>query len=180
MTVYDYSIKLANGKGMSLNEYKGQPLLLVNTASKCGFTFQYERLEKLHKDYREKGLQVIGFPCDQFGGQAPGTSSEEEEFCKVNFGVSFPISEKIEVIGENAHPLFAYLSSVTEFTEFGFFREGVDLQSLLSEKFDIDFDDKNSIKWNFTKFLVDKEGNVTRFEPTTSTEEIEKAIQNII
>lgn len=180
MSVYDYSIKLANGNEISLSEYKGKTLLLVNTASQCGFTYQYEGLEKLHKDYNEKGLQVIGFPCNQFGEQSPGSSTEEQEFCKLNFGVTFPITEKIEVLGENVNPLFKYLQSVTEFTEFGFFSEGVDLEALLSEKYGINFDEKNSIKWNFTKFLVDTEGNVTRFEPTTSTEDIEAVLQKVL
>lgn len=180
MTVFNHSIKLANGDEIALSDYRGKVLLLVNTASQCGFTYQYDGLEKLHKDYKEKGLQVIGFPCDQFGGQAPGSSAEEQEFCRLNHGVTFPITEKIEVLGENANLLFKYLQSVTEFTEFGFFREGVDLEVLLSEKFGINFDERHSVKWNFTKFLVDKEGNVTRFEPTTSTEEIEVVLQKVL
>ncbi|MDF2535631.1 MAG: glutathione peroxidase [Bacillales bacterium] len=176
MSVYDFSINLIEGKVGELSSHKGEVLLLVNTASKCGFTPQYEGLEKLHKNYAEKGLTVIGFPCNQFGGQAPGSNEEEHEFCQIRYGVTFPLTEKVDVNGENAHPLFKYLTSVTKFSGFG---ENASLQDKLATNFGVDFDG-SSIKWNFTKFLVDREGNVTRYEPTTLPEDLIPAIEEAL
>ncbi len=176
MSVYDYSVELVSGDVLSLNEHKNEVLLLVNVASKCGFTPQYEGLEALHQKYHDKGLTIVGLPCNQFGEQAPGSAEEEASFCKVNFGVTFPITKKIDVNGENADPLYQYLSSVTQFEGF---QTKKDLQEVLTSKFGVDFSD-SSIKWNFTKFLVDRQGNVVRYEPDVAPEELVTAIENLL
>jgi glutathione peroxidase len=153
-SIYDFSIKNISGGEIKMENYKGKVLLIVNTASKCGFTPQFEGLENLYKKYSGKGLVVMGFPCNQFNKQDPGTEKEIEEFCKLNYGVSFPLSEKIEVNGENTHPLYKFLKK----------KAG----GILGTK---------KIKWNFTKFLVDKEGKVIkRFAPATTPEKIEDDI----
>ena len=157
-TVYDFSMPRLNGKDEDLSDYKGKVLLVVNTASKCGFTPQFEGLEKLYADLKDKGLAVLGFPCNQFGGQEPGSSEEIQEFCTVNYGINFPIFEKVDVKGEDAHPLFKYLTS--------------EKKGLLGSE---------SIKWNFTKFLINKEGKpIARFAPNTTPEKISKEIENLL
>ena len=144
MSLYDLSAKLNNGRNKKLADYKGKVLLIVNTASKCGFTPQYEGLQSLYAKYKDRGLEVLGFPCDQFGHQEPGSDDEIKSFCQVNYGVDFPLFSKIDVNGDDAHPVFKFLKS--------------EKGGLLGD----------SIKWNFTKFLVDKKGNVVeRFAPTT-------------
>lgn len=149
MSVYDFKVRTIRGEETTLGEYRGKVLLIVNTASKCGLTPQYEGLQKLYEQYRDQGLVVLGFPCNQFKEQEPESEEKIEEFCKLNYGVTFPLFEKVEVIGDHPHPLFAYLTS----------REPAD-------QFDI--------KWNFAKFLVDREGNVIqRFEPQVTPEELE-------
>lgn len=154
---YSFSAKRINGQVCSMEEFKGKIVVVVNTASKCGLTPQYEGLEKLYLDYKDQDLVVLGFPCNQFAGQEPGSSEQINEFCQVNYGVSFPMFEKIEVNGSGAHPLFKYLKK----EQGGFL-----------------FDD---IKWNFTKFLIDREGNpVERFAPTVAPKDMEPAIQKIL
>lgn len=175
MAIYDYSYTSIEGKTVSLSEYKGKVLLIVNTASECGFTPQYEGLEKLYETYRDKGLVIVGFPCNQFGGQEPGSNEEVKEFCKLRFGVSFPLSQKIDVRGEKIDPIFAFLTSEAKFEGFGAGQQG--LVDLLKEKFGIAFED-DSIKWNFTKFLISKDGqNIRRFEPPVTPEELEGDIK---
>jgi glutathione peroxidase len=148
-TVYDFTCLLNNGKPKPLADYKGKALLIVNTASKCGFTPQYKGLEAIYKKHKDKGFEVLGFPCDQFGHQEPGTDEEIKGFCEVNFGVTFPLFKKIEVNGDGADPLYKYLKSQAP----GFLNE--------------------AIKWNFTKFLVDRQGKVVeRYASTTTTEGI--------
>jgi glutathione peroxidase len=157
-SIYDYEFKLANGKSQPMADFSGKVLLIVNTASKCGFTPQFEGLEKLQEKYADRGLVVIGFPCNQFAHQDPGSNEEIVEFCQLNYGVTFPMAEKIEVNGSGTHPLFQFLKS-----------EAAGL--LGSEK----------IKWNFTKFLVDAEGNVLeRFAPSTKPEKIADAIEPLL
>lgn len=152
--IYRFAATTIKGEPLALGDYRGQVLLIVNTASKCGFTPQFEGLEKLYEKYRARGFSVLGFPCNQFGGQDPGNSSEIEQFCQVNYGVSFPMFAKIEVNGPAAHPLFQYLKQAAP----GVFG---------SEK----------IKWNFTKFLINRNGEVTaRFAPATKPEKIEQAV----
>ncbi|MCJ9429390.1 glutathione peroxidase [Kordiimonas marina] len=156
--VYDFTCTRLNGKEQPLSDYKGQVLLIVNTASKCGFTPQFEGLEKMYEDLKDKGLTILGFPCNQFGSQDPGSNDEIGEFCQLNYGVSFPMFAKIDVNGEGAAPLYKHLKAV---------KPGV----LGTEK----------IKWNFTKFLVDRDGNVVkRFSPTDKPEAIRKHIEALL
>jgi len=153
-TIYNFSATLINGQELKLSDLKGKVLLIVNTASKCGFTPQYKDLESLYKKYNEKGLMILGFPCNQFGNQEPGDSTEILKFCQLNYDVTFPVFKKIEVNGENEHPLFKFLKSK--------------LPGLMGTK---------TIKWNFTKFLVDNEGNpLKRYAPKDSINSIEKDI----
>jgi glutathione peroxidase len=157
-SIYDFKVKKSDGKEILLSEYKNKVILIVNTASKCGLTPQYEALEKLYKTYNEKDFVVLGFPCNQFGEQEPGNEKEILDFCSLTYDVTFPIFAKIEVNGENTHPLFAYLKNAAP--------------GLLGSE---------AIKWNFTKFLIDKKGKVIdRFAPTTKPEEIEEPIKNLL
>ena len=156
--IYQFNFKLPNGNDQPVDDYKGKVLLIVNTASKCGFTPQFEGLETLNKQYADKGLVVLGFPCNQFGKQDPGSMSEITEFCQLNYGVSFTMAEKIEVNGEKTHPLFEHLKS--------------NAKGILGSK---------RIKWNFTKFLVNRNGEVVkRFAPTAKPEAIAAAIEALI
>lgn len=158
MTIYDYSFKNTNNEDIEMGQYKDKVLLIVNTASKCGLTGQYEGLEQLYVDYKEQGLEILGFPCNQFGGQEPGSDSEIQEFCKLKFGVKFPVFSKIDVNGANAHPLYDYLKSQAP--------------GLLGSK---------KIKWNFTKFLVARDGTVLkRFAPTDRPEKLRKEVEQIL
>jgi glutathione peroxidase len=157
-SIYDFSANSLDGKPVALNAYAGKVLLVVNTASKCGFTPQYEGLEALRQKYRDRGLEVLGFPCNQFGAQEPGAADEIGSFCQKNYGVSFPMFEKIDVNGDGAHPLYRWLKSSAK---------GV----LGSE----------GIKWNFTKFLVDRQGQVVdRFAPTTKPEDLQPNIEKLL
>ena len=179
--VYDFTVKDRKGNEVSLSEYKGKVLLIVNTATRCGFTPQYEELEAMYKDYKDQGLEILDFPCNQFGQQAPGTEEEIHEFCTLNFGTEFPQFKKIEVNGENESPLFTYLKAQKTF-------EGFDLNDKLGKlldemlsKADPDYAKKSDIKWNFTKFLVDKEGNVVkRFEPTHDMKLVEEEVKKLL
>ncbi len=154
---YNFSMKNIAGKEVKMEAYRGKYLLIVNTASKCGLTPQYEGLEKIYKKYNSRGLEILGFPCNQFANQEPGDEKSISNECLVNYGVTFPMFSKIEVNGENTHPLFIYLKKNLK----GFFG--------------------NNIKWNFTKFLIDNEGNpIKRFAPFTKPEKIEKYIENLI
>ena len=178
MSIYDYKVKGIDGDEISLDKYKNKVLIIVNTASKCGFTPQYEGLENLYKEYNDKGLEVLGFPSNQFGDQEPGDNKEVKMFCELNYGVSFPLFEKIDVRGETAHPLFKYLSEATEFNGFG--ENGKSLHDFIEKSFP-DFLEGNSIKWNFTKFLIDREGNIVgRFEPTTAPSDMVSDIEKLL
>jgi glutathione peroxidase len=155
---YDFSAKSITGEEVSMSTYKGKVVLVVNVASECGFTSQYEGLEKLYETYKDQGLVILGFPCNQFGGQESGTEKEIQNFCKLNFGVTFPLFEKIEVNGDGTHPLYIFLKS--EATGF------------LGTK---------GIKWNFTKFLIDKNGNVVdRYGSSTKPKKIAKDIEKLL
>lgn len=157
MTIYDYQVKDANGNMVSLKEYEGKVLLIVNTATGCGFTPQYEGLQDLYDKYQKEGFEILDFPCNQFGNQAPGTETEIMDFCQLNYGVRFPMFSKIEVNGEQEEPLFTYLKS--------------NKKGILG----------NKIKWNFTKFLVDRKGNVIeRFAPTTEPKNIDEKIAELL
>jgi glutathione peroxidase len=154
MSIYDFTAKLNNGSDESLADYKGRVLLIVNTASECGFTPQYKGLQELYAKYKDRGFAILGFPCDQFGHQEPGSDADIRSFCDINYGVTFPLFSKIEVNGDNADPLYKWLKS--------------EKGGLLGD----------NIKWNFTKFLIDKQGNVVdRFAPTTTPEKIASDIE---
>lgn len=157
-SVYDFEVKRLNGESVKLSEYRGKVLLIVNTASTCGFTPQYGGLEKLYGKFQARGLEILGFPCNQFGKQEPGSSEEIAEFCSVNYGVTFPMFEKIDVNGKDAHPLYQYLKSQA--------------RGLLGSE---------PVKWNFTKFLVDREGEVVkRYGSKTKPERIEADIEALL
>ena len=179
--VLDFTVKDRKGNDVALSDYKGKVLLIVNTATRCGFTPQYEELEALYKAYKDKGLEILDFPCNQFGNQAPGTEEEIHNFCTLNFGTEFPQFKKIEVNGDNEHPLFAFLKKEKGFEGFNLEHPiGKILDEMLS-KADPDYAKSSDIKWNFTKFLVDKEGNVVaRYEPTHDIKLIEEDIIKIL
>ncbi|WP_436853750.1 glutathione peroxidase [Staphylococcus caeli] len=157
MSIYDIEVQKSNGESYKLDYYKNKVMLIVNTASECGFTPQFEGLQELYETYKDQEFVVLGFPCNQFGGQEPGTGEEATQNCKINYGVSFPMHEKINVKGDNQHPLFKFLTEAQN----GF----------LNEK----------IKWNFTKFLVDKQGNVVqRFSPQKKPNQIKSEIEALL
>ena len=156
--VYEFKVKKADGSEQSLKDFEGKVLLIVNVASKCGFTPQYTGLQSLYEKYREKGLEIIGFPCNQFGGQEPGSDSEIQSFCSLNYGVSFPVMAKVDVNGENASPLYQYLKK--------------EAKGILGTE---------AIKWNFTKFLISKNGKVvSRFAPTDTPSSLESEIEKLL
>lgn len=158
MTVYEYTAKSVRGEEIPLSRYEGKVLLIVNTASQCGFTPQYKGLQELYEKYRDRGLEILGFPCNQFGGQEPGDESDIASFCEVNYGVTFPLFAKIDVNGDNAHPLFRYITKTAP--------------GILGSK---------SIKWNFTKFLVDRNGQpIKRYASTDAPESLEKDIAKLL
>ena len=156
-TIYDFKALDNKGKELDFDLFEGKVLMIVNTASKCGFTPQYDGLEALNKKYKDQGLVIIGFPCDQFAHQEPGTDEEIAEFCRLNHGVTFQLMSKIEVNGKNAHPIYEYLKGAAKGT-FG-----------------------NAIKWNFTKFLISRDGQtVKRYAPTVKPEDMEKDIVELL
>ena len=180
-SVYDFSVESRTGQPVALSCYEGQVLLIVNTATRCGFTPQYEELESLYKDLHASGFEILDFPCNQFGNQAPGTDEEIHQFCTLTYGTEFPQFHKVEVNGPDEHPLFAFLKARKPF-------EGFDLNhpigKLLDEmlfKADSHYAEKSDIKWNFTKFLVDRKGNVVaRFEPTAAMTDVEEAVRRLL
>ena len=175
-TVYDFSVKDRQGNEVSLSSFQGKVLLIVNTATGCGFTPHYEPLEAMYKELREQGLEILDFPCNQFANQAPGTEDEIHEFCTLKFGTEFPQFAKIKVNGEDAEPLFAWLAGEKPFAGFG---KGLKFAALnkFADMNNRQYGDKAYIKWNFTKFLVDREGRVVaRFEPTEDMENVRKAV----
>ena len=156
-SLYDFTLPMGNGEEKPLSDFKGNVILVVNTASQCGFTPQYEGLQKLHTQYHHKGLSIIAVPCNQFGAQEPGSHARIQGFCQLNYGLSFPITRKIEVNGANQHPMFKFLKE--------------EAKGVIT----------NSIKWNFTKFLIDREGQVVkRFSPATKPEAIASHIESLI
>ena len=175
-TVYDFTVKDRKGNEVPLSQYKGKVLLVVNTATGCGFTPHYEPLEAMYTELKDRGLEILDFPCNQFANQAPGSEDEIHQFCTVKFGADFPQFKKIDVNGETADPLFAYLATEKPFEGFG---KGLK-NAALNKYADMNnkqFGDKAYIKWNFTKFLVDREGKViARFEPTKDMQEVKNAV----
>ena len=179
-TIYQFNAESNSGDQVNFADYKGKVLLIVNTASKCGFTPQYDGLEALYQKYKDQGLVVIGFPCDQFGHQEPGSNEEIEEFCRLNHGVTFPLMAKSDVNGENANEIFKWLYTEKPFAGWGESETGKFMDGMLSRN-DPDYASNPDIKWNFTKFLIDRNGKVVaRFEPVVTPEELDGQIAAIL
>ena len=179
MSIYDINVKNRNNENISLSDYKGKVLIIVNTATGCGFTPQYEGLEKLYKEYHEKGLEILDFPCNQFGNQAPGTNDEIHEFCTLKYNTSFDQFAKIDVNGENESPLFTFLKkAIAEDTIKGM-QNKMAMKAIT--KISKTTKEAKDIRWNFTKFIVDKEGNVVgRYSPTFKPEDMEEKIKELL
>ena len=178
-TIYDYKAIASNGKEIDFADYKGKVLMIINTASKCGFTPQFDGLEKLHEKYADRGLVMIGFPCNQFAEQDPGTDGEIQEFCRINYGVTFQIMKKIDVNGKEEHPIFTWLKEQAPTEEYKGLKAkaAATLFKTISKSVQKDSD----IKWNFTKFLISRDGTtVERFAPTTEPDKIESAIEALL
>lgn len=179
--IYDFKVKDNKGNDVELAQYKGKVLLIVNTATECGFTPQYNDLDSLYDAYASKGLEILDFPCNQFGGQAPGTDVEIEEFCTLRFNTTFPRFTKVDVNGENEISLYTFLKSEKGFAGFDPAHPLTKILHDMFSKADPDYAEKADIKWNFTKFLIDREGNVVeRFEPTATKDVLAPAIEKLI
>ena len=178
--VHNFKSKSINGQIVDFSDYEGKPMLIVNTASKCGFTGQYEGLEELNKKYAEQGLVILGFPCNQFLGQEPGLDGEISEFCTMNYGVSFRMFSKIDVNGKDESPLYTFLKAKAPFQGFPNKEIGDKLTGILKEN-SPEFIEGDNIKWNFTKFLVSKDGKtIKRFESSVSPKEMEEEIEKML
>ena len=179
MNVYDFTVKTRKGEDIPLANYKGKVLLIVNTATGCGFTPQYKELQEIYDAHKDDGLEILDFPCNQFADQAPGTDEEIHTFCTGRFGITFPQFAKCDVNGENAIPLYQYLTANTSFD--GFSGPAGLMLSGVVRKMDKDYKNNGSIKWNFTKFLIDREGNIVeRIEPTTSMEKVREMVEKLL
>lgn len=180
MKFYDYIINDGQGNPVPMSNYQGKVVLIVNTATRCGFTPQYKDLEDLYERYNDKGLEIIDIPCNQFGSQAPGSNDEIKTFCELNFGLKFEPMEKADVNGENALPLYTFLKAQKGFEGFGKGMQALKMKALMFAV-DRNYKSNSDIKWNFTKFLVDREGNVVgRFEPTGDIKELESKIKELL
>lgn len=179
MTAYDFKVKTHAGEEVVLSDYKGKVLLIVNTATGCGFTPQYKELQELYDEFQSQGLEILDFPCNQFGEQAPGSDEEIHTFCTGRFGITFPQFAKVDVNGENAIPLYKWLTENTKFGGFGMSPMALMLSGVV-KKTDKDYKNNGKVKWNFTKFLIDRKGEiVARFEPT-DMKKLKEAIQNCL
>lgn len=180
MGIYDYEVEMPNGEMLKLEDYKGKVIIIVNTATGCGFTPHYEPLEAMYEKYHEAGLEIIDVPCNQFAGQTPGTDEEIHEFCTLKYNTKFPRMKKVDVNGENAIPLYKYLKSRKGFEGFGKGVKAFAMNTLL-KKLDKNYKNNPEIKWNFTKFVVDRNGNVVaRFEPTADMKELERYVETLL
>lgn len=180
-TVYDFTVKDRKGKEISLKEFSNEVLLIVNTATKCGFTPTYDELEATYKKYHSQGFEILDFPCNQFGQQAPGTDESIHEFCKLNFGTDFPRFKKIKVNGEDADPLYKFLKSQKGFAGWDESHKLYPVLDKMLSEADPNYKENSEIKWNFTKFLVNKKGQVVaRFEPTEKFEHIHAQIEELL
>ena len=180
MTIYDFKVKAQNGSEVSLSDYQGKTLLIVNTATGCGFTPQYSELQEIYEEFHKDGLEILDFPCNQFGEQAPGDDQEIHSSCTGRFGITFPQFSKIDVNGEHAIPLYKWLADNSTFKGFDKNAMGLMLSQVV-KKIDKDYKKNSSIKWNFTKFLVSKEGQiVARFEPMTPLKKVKEKIKEIL
>ncbi|MBO7262007.1 MAG: glutathione peroxidase [Alistipes sp.] len=179
--LYNFEVMAQDGKPLKLDTFRGKVVLVVNTASKCGFTSQYANLEELYKKYHDKGFEILDLPCNQFGGQSPESDAETTQFCQLNYGTEFPQMKKCEVNGANELPLYTWLKSQQGFKGFD---EGHPLSKILDTKLreaDASYDKKSDIKWNFTKFLINRQGEVVaRFEPTADMTKVEAAIVELL
>lgn len=180
MSIYNFAYTAMENRPVQMAEYKGKVLLIVNTASKCGFTPQYEGLEELYRAYGDRGFAVIGFPSNQFMEQEPGDNQEIAQFCKLRFGVTFPLSQKVDVRGENSIPLYRYLTEQKPFLGLGEGEGDSGFEKLLRKTYGEGYSDEQ-IKWNFTKFLVDREGNVVgRYEPPVEPKDLAPEIEKLL
>ena len=179
MNIYDFTVKAQDGSDVALSDYKGKVVLIVNTATGCGFTPQYKELQEIYNADHEKGLEILDFPCNQFGEQAPGSDDDIHTFCTGRFGITFPQFSKIDVNGENADPLYKYLTTNTRFG--GFSGPAKLMMNGIAKKMDPDFKNNGNIKWNFTKILGDHEGNiVARFEPTDKMDKVKEEVEKYL
>lgn len=180
-SIYEFTVKDNTGNDVSLSQYKGKVVLIVNTATACGFTPQYAELEALYEAYADKGLEILDFPCNQFGAQAPGTDQEIQEFCTLNYSTRFPRFAKADVNGQNELPLYTYLKAQKGFAGFDPAHPLTDILHGMFSKADPDYAQKADIKWNFTKFLINKQGQVVaRFEPTATKAALAPAIDALL
>ena len=180
MSIYDFKVKAQDGSEVSLSDYKGKVLLIVNTATGCGFTPQYDELQDLYELHQKDGLEILDFPCNQFAEQAPGSDEEIHSFCTGRYGITFPQFSKIDVLGDNAHPLFKYLSENTTFEGFGASPMTLILKGVV-KKMDKNYKNNGNIKWNFTKFLIDREGKIAaRFEPTAAMKDVKAKVEEVL
>ena len=180
MSIYDFKVKARDGSEVSLADYQGKVLLIVNTATGCGFTPQYDELQDLYEAHQKDGLEILDFPCNQFREQAPGSDEEIHAFCTGRYGITFPQFSKIDVLGENADPLFKYLSDNTTFEGFGKSPMTMILKTVV-RSMDKDYKNNGNVKWNFTKFLIDRNGNiVARFEPTESLDTVKTKVKEVL
>ena len=177
---YDYSVTSRSGEEVKMADFKGKVVLVVNTATGCGFTPQYEPIEQLYRDYHDKGLEILDIPCNQFGNQAPGSDDEIREFCTLHYNTTFEQMKKSDVNGENQLPLYGFLKEQKGFEGFGMSPMALMLKGVV-KKTDPDYKNNSDIKWNFTKFVIDKEGNVVaRFEPTEDMSKVENLIKELL
>ena len=179
MAIYDYKVKAQDGTEVSLEAYRGKVLLIVNTATGCGFTPQYSELQEIYEEFHDKGLEILDFPCNQFANQAPGSDEEIHNFCTGRFGIKFPQFAKVDVNGENAIPLYRWLQDNSQFNGFGKGAMSLVLRPV-AKRMDADYKNNSKIKWNFTKFLIDRDGNlVERFEPTQGMKIVRERVQEV-
>ena len=177
MGIYDFKVKAQDGSEISLSDYKGKVLLIVNTATGCGFTPQYDALQDLYDVCHDQGLEILDFPCNQFGEQAPGNDEEIHSFCTGRFGITFPQFSKIDVLGENAIPLYKWLSENSKFEGFGMSPMALAMNGI-AKKMDKDFKKNGNVKWNFTKFLISRDGQIlARFEPTVAMKTVAEKVK---
>ena len=181
MGFYDFEAKDIKGTTVQMEEYAGKVVMVVNTATECGFTPQYDDLQDLYEKYQEKGFEILDFPCNQFGNQAPGSDEEIESFCNSRYGITFPQFSKVDVNGENALPLYQFLQKEKGFAGFSPMHPLTPVLEGMLEQKDPDYKNVPDIKWNFTKFLIDRKGNVAaRFEPTEDMEVVENSIKELL
>jgi len=180
MGFYDQSVTTTKGEELSMKEFDGKVVLVVNTATGCGFTPQYKDLEEMYEKYHDRGLEIVDVPCNQFAGQTPGTDEEIHEFCTLKYKTQFPQMKKSDVNGDTALPLFKYLKEQKGFEGFGKGPKALAMSAMLS-KIDKDYKNNSEIKWNFTKFVVDRSGNVVaRFEPTAKMDDVDKCVESLL